>query len=201
MYNYKQKHKNDSSAKPSINKAANDEVIKAKWNFYWANKDTLRRIRELNLRLSNEQMINHFPNHHEITRKDNLIKNINSFRRQMIRENNPLSKLSPDGSYYYYLDIIPKSFCLLKEWALFLEEFKKASNKIWIVKPASSARGQGIFLINSIEELKRKTLIASATSEERKKDKVIFIPALHESMYNNRSLLKYLLCKFIFTRF
>lgn len=184
MLNYKQEHKGAPVLKSFNSKTANDKVIKAKWNFYWANKDTLRRIKELNLHLSNEQMINHFPNHHEITRKDNLIKNINAFRRRMINENNPIAKLSPDGSYYYYLDIIPKSFSLLKEWALFLDEFKKSPKQIWIVKPASSARGQGIFLVDKIEDLKKKTLIASATPEEISKDRAKFNPALHESMHS-----------------
>ena len=54
------------------------------WNFFWATKETTRSVFQpgavseegtVRLRLSDRQVINHFPNHLEITRKDNLAKN------------------------------------------------------------------------------------------------------------------------------
>ena len=58
------------------------------WNFFWATKETTRSVfnpaagattedgaAATRLRLNDRQVINHFPNHTEITRKDNLAKN------------------------------------------------------------------------------------------------------------------------------
>jgi len=47
-----------------------------KWNFYWASSHTCRRLfnGDLNYRLKNNKMINHFPNNYELCRKDLLIR-------------------------------------------------------------------------------------------------------------------------------
>eukprot|EP01105_Mastigella_eilhardi_P015342 TRINITY_DN3500_c0_g1_i1.p1 TRINITY_DN3500_c0_g1~~TRINITY_DN3500_c0_g1_i1.p1 ORF type:complete len:513 (-),score=130.26 TRINITY_DN3500_c0_g1_i1:117-1655(-) len=123
------------------------------WNFLWANKDTVRLVRESNFRLNEVQMINHFPNHYELTRKDTLMKNIKRYRRDLEKEGNPLAARGPDGSYLY-LDIIPTSFVLPSEYSIWLEEFKKNPKQVWIVKPAAGARGNGIFLINNPKDLR-----------------------------------------------
>lgn len=46
------------------------------WNFYWANTQTCRCLfnAENNYRLKDDQIINHFPNHYELCRKDLLIR-------------------------------------------------------------------------------------------------------------------------------
>lgn len=46
------------------------------WNFYWACIQTCRFLfsTEKNYRLKDDQMINHFPNHSELCRKDLLIR-------------------------------------------------------------------------------------------------------------------------------
>ena len=33
-----------------------------------------------------DQMVNHFPNHYELTRKDLLVKNIKKYRKEMERQ-------------------------------------------------------------------------------------------------------------------
>lgn len=46
------------------------------WNIYWASIQTCRSIfsSEKNYRLRDDQLINHFPNHSELCRKDLLIR-------------------------------------------------------------------------------------------------------------------------------
>jgi tubulin polyglutamylase TTLL1 len=38
------------------------------------------------------QLLNHFPNHYELTRKDLMVKNIKKFRKEMERDSNPLAE-------------------------------------------------------------------------------------------------------------
>ena len=48
------------------------------WNIYWASPHTVKMIfnPENNIRLHDQQLINHFPNHYELTRKDLMVKNL-----------------------------------------------------------------------------------------------------------------------------
>jgi hypothetical protein len=43
-------------------------------------------------RLSDDQMVNHFPNHYELTRKDLMIKNIKRYRKELEKESSPLAE-------------------------------------------------------------------------------------------------------------
>ena len=43
-------------------------------------------------RLSDDQIINHFPNHYELTRKDLMVKNIKRFRKDLDKDNHPLAE-------------------------------------------------------------------------------------------------------------
>lgn len=56
-------------------------------------------------------MINHFPNHYELTRKDLLVKNVKRYRKELERDGNPLA-VRGDGGRYLYLDFIPVTFVL-----------------------------------------------------------------------------------------
>jgi tubulin polyglutamylase TTLL1 len=62
------------------------------------------------------RMINHFPNHYELSRKDLLVKNIKRYRKDLEREGNPLAEKVNDvgsiGPRYLYLDFIPVTFVL-----------------------------------------------------------------------------------------
>jgi tubulin polyglutamylase TTLL1 len=40
----------------------------------------------------NFRILNHFPNHLELTRKDLMVKNIKRFRKDMEKENNPIAE-------------------------------------------------------------------------------------------------------------
>lgn len=56
------------------------------------------------------RLINHFPNHYELTRKDLLVKNIKRYRKELERDGNPLGTKSMGK--YIYLDFIPITFVL-----------------------------------------------------------------------------------------
>lgn len=62
------------------------------------------------------RIINHFPNHYELSRKDLLVKNIKRYRKDLEREGNPLAEKVNDGGVsgprYLYLDFIPVTFVL-----------------------------------------------------------------------------------------
>ena len=64
------------------------------WNIYWASVGTVKQIfnPESGYRLNDMQLINHYPNHFELTRKDLMVKNIKRFRKDMEKENNPIAE-------------------------------------------------------------------------------------------------------------
>ena len=100
------------------------------------------------------QIINHFSNHYELTRKDTMVKNIKRYRRDLEREGNPLAEKSGEGTNtfiyyvvgfvkntlhidtkighyifsfsgrYLYLDFIPTTFILPADYNMFVEEYR-----------------------------------------------------------------------------
>ena len=58
------------------------------WNIYWASVHSIRNLfhPENGTRLSDQQMVNHFPNHYELTRKDLMVKNFKRFRREFEKD-------------------------------------------------------------------------------------------------------------------
>ena len=56
------------------------------WDVAWVDKDWMREnFMALSPAFAEHQRINHFPNHYELTRKDNLIKNLKRTQRALIR--------------------------------------------------------------------------------------------------------------------
>ena len=47
------------------------------------------------------------------------------------------------------------SYMLPADYSLFVEEFRRNPNAMWIMKPANSAQGRGIFIINKLAQIKR----------------------------------------------
>ncbi|GMH42391.1 hypothetical protein BSKO_10310 [Bryopsis sp. KO-2023] len=117
------------------------------WDFYWANVHTVKQLfmPENGFRLDPHQIINHFPNHYELTRKDLMVKNVKRYQKQCKKEGNDV----PD------LDFIPTTYMLPQDYSLFVEEFRRSSNSTWIMKPACKAQGRGIFLINKLAQVKK----------------------------------------------
>ena len=83
------------------------------WHFYWASTTTCRNLFAVDsgYRMNDFQIINHFSNHYELTRKDLMVKNMKRYRRDLEREGNPLAEKNEFGRYLY-LDFIPTTFIL-----------------------------------------------------------------------------------------
>lgn len=126
------------------------------WNFYWANVQSIRSVFSVDsgYRLQDDQIINHFPNHMELTRKDLMVKNIKRYRKELDKENSPLTERDENGRFVH-LDFIPQTYMLPADYNLFVEEFRKNPNTTWIMKPCGKARGIGIFLVNKLSQLKK----------------------------------------------
>ncbi|KAF0298518.1 putative tubulin polyglutamylase TTLL1 [Amphibalanus amphitrite] len=100
------------------------------------------------------RMINHFPTHYEITRKDLMVKNVKRYRKELERDGNPLGERNEQGRYVH-LDFIPVTFMLPADYNLLVEEFRKSPNSTWILKPAGKSQGVGIFLVNRLAQIKK----------------------------------------------
>ena len=91
----------------------------ADWNFYWANVTNVKAIfnPKNGFRLDDHQyrslapvvfpyhllsrIINHFPNQHELTRKDLMVKNIKRYRKELDKEFNPLAAKDEMGRFVH----------------------------------------------------------------------------------------------------
>uniref|UniRef100_A0A8C3YML9 TTL family tubulin polyglutamylase complex subunit L1 n=1 Tax=Catagonus wagneri TaxID=51154 RepID=A0A8C3YML9_9CETA len=156
------------------------------WNFYWMSVQTIRNVFsvETGYRLSDDQIVNHFPNHYELTRKDLMVKNIKRYRRELEKEGSPLAEKDESGKYLY-LDFVPVTYMLPADYNLFVEEFRKSPSSTWIMKPCGRAQGKGIFLINKLSQIKkwsRDSKTSSFVSQSPKEAYVI-------SLYINNPLL------------
>ena len=56
-------------------------------------------------------------------------------------------------------NFIPKTFVLPREYAMFVEEFKRLNTRgaknLWIMKPIGRSQGRGIFLIQKLSEISK----------------------------------------------
>jgi tubulin polyglutamylase TTLL1 len=120
------------------------------WNVYWASVHTIKYIfsSESGVRLRDDQILNHFPNHYELTRKDLMAKNIKRYRREADRDGTILE--SEPGAY----DFVPQTYNLPGDYAIFVEEFRREGGT-WIVKPSARSQGAGIFLVDKLAQLKK----------------------------------------------
>ncbi|KND01670.1 hypothetical protein, variant [Spizellomyces punctatus DAOM BR117] len=128
------------------------------WNFFWANVYNFRTIMspESGYRLAENQIINHFPNHQELTKKDLMVKNIKRYRKELERDKaNNSDKALALETKYPYLDFLPVTYTLPGDYNLFAEEFRKNPSSVWIMKPTDKARGIGIFIINRLQQIKK----------------------------------------------
>ncbi|KAJ0177247.1 hypothetical protein K1T71_007256 [Dendrolimus kikuchii] len=134
------------------------------WNIYWANTLNCRTLFSIDsgCRLDDNQLVNHFPNHYELVRKDLLVKNIKRYRKELEKDCSPLAEKTdvnlPSGyiiNRYLYLDLIPLTYILPSDYNMFIEEYRKFPQATWILKPCGKSQGAGIFLINKLSKLKK----------------------------------------------
>jgi len=129
-------------------KDGNNANENSEWNFYWASVGTVKQIfnPEFGYRLNDMQIINHYPNHFELTRKDLMVKNIKRYFKDLMREQSPGSLPA---------DFVPVTYLLPADYTLFVEEFRRNPNAMWIMKPTSRSQGKGIFIINKLAQIKK----------------------------------------------
>lgn len=114
------------------------------WDINWADVAWVRDMYD-QIQLDDDQHLNHFPNHYELTRKDLMIKNLKRMKRQLQR-----SDANEEASAYSFWT---ETFVLPSEYSLFLEEFKRWPGALWIMKPIGKAQGKGIFLFNKLSQI------------------------------------------------
>ncbi|CCW71715.1 unnamed protein product [Phytomonas sp. Hart1] len=165
-----------SEASPLEEEGECDQTGMGEWHFYWM---TVARVcvifATVEFRLQDNQIINHFPNHYELTRKDLMYKNI----KRYLREHSVDGQLDPklilstpldwaaavsfsqsSGSShggtlarYAFSEGVPITYNIPNDMSMFIEEFKRCEGSTWIVKPTARSQGKGIFLINRIQQL------------------------------------------------
>lgn len=65
------------------------------------------------------------------------------------------SMLAPSQASSDVLDFLPTTYTLPADYSLFVEEFRRNPNVMWIMKPCSKAQGKGIFIINKLSQTKK----------------------------------------------
>ena len=119
------------------------------WNIYWASVATVRAIfnPDTGYRLNDMQLINHYPNHFELTRKDLMVKNMKRYLKD--------ANKGVDTTANNFLDFVPVTYLLPADYTLFVEEFRRNPNCMWIMKPTGRSQGKGIFIINKLAQIKK----------------------------------------------
>ncbi|CCD13401.1 unnamed protein product, partial [Trypanosoma congolense IL3000] len=148
----------------SVEIIEDEEITAGEWHFFWM---SVGRVRSLfassEYRLTDSQIINHFPNHYELTRKDLMYKNIKKYIKD---PNNVLLRLpynivqqavknSANVAGLRFADCVPITYNIPNDLAMFEEEFRRQPGSTWIVKPTARSQGRGIFLVNRMSQLKK----------------------------------------------
>ena len=74
-----------------------------------------------------------------------MLKNLKRFKRKFEKDQN---KTEAEKWNFF-----PTTFVLPSEYHMFVEEFKRKSGMIWIMKPAGRAQGKGIFLFTDLKDI------------------------------------------------
>ncbi|CAM9615612.1 unnamed protein product [Ectocarpus sp. 4 AP-2014] len=114
------------------------------WDLCWADVGWVRDMYD-QIQMDDDQRLNHFPNHYELTRKDLMVKNLKRMRKQLERNDCQAEA----ASYCFWTG----TFVLPSEYGMFVEEFKRSPGAVWIMKPIGRAQGRGIFLFNKLSQI------------------------------------------------
>eukprot|EP00835_Amoeboradix_gromovi_P000018 NODE_1_length_95616_cov_0.657642.p18 type:complete len:383 gc:universal NODE_1_length_95616_cov_0.657642:64281-65429(+) len=110
------------------------------FTLFWSDVSWIYKFMD-SLPLQKHQLINHFRNNYELTKKDLLIKNLKMYWR----------KSNPFALFYDAVDnIVPVSFEIPTEFAIFHDYYKKNPKKMWIMKPSGKSQGKGIFMVTKL---------------------------------------------------
>lgn len=63
--------------------------------------------------------------------------------------------MAKDGLNTASADFVPVTYLLPADYTLFVEEFRRNPNAMWIMKPTARSQGKGIFLINKLAQIKK----------------------------------------------
>ncbi len=74
-----------------------------------------------------------------------MVKNIKRFIKDCARD--PSAPPVPD--------FVPVTYLLPADYTLFVEEFRRYPNAMWIMKPTSRSQGKGVFIINKLAQIKK----------------------------------------------
>ncbi|OQV15718.1 putative tubulin polyglutamylase TTLL1 [Hypsibius exemplaris] len=132
-----------------------DFANRGRWHMFWANVANARALFQPGQRyyFNDDQLVNHYQSCYQLSRKDNMTKNIKKFRMEMAHLKDPIGKKDRHGNFLY-LDLIAPTYLLPFDFNTFLTDFKK-NGGLYIVKPCSGSQGQGIFLVNQLDQAKR----------------------------------------------
>uniref|UniRef100_A0A7S1SVZ6 Tubulin--tyrosine ligase-like protein 9 n=1 Tax=Tetraselmis chuii TaxID=63592 RepID=A0A7S1SVZ6_9CHLO len=95
-------------------------------------------------RCSDNQKVNHYPNHVELTQKDLMAKNLKRALKQAQKEGN-----QADVEGY---GCFPMTFTLPSDASLMIRAYKEKGG-VWIFKPVRGLQGRGIFLVNKLSQI------------------------------------------------
>ena len=129
-------HKSDAKiVKATLEKAGFMQTSGHDWNILWMGTIPKPYIFE---KLTEHQIVNHHPNSYEITRKDLLCSSLNKMIEKFGTE---------------HFNFCPETFILPDEMSKFYFAFNALKKSLWIVKPAASSQGRGIYLVDSLSEI------------------------------------------------
>jgi tubulin polyglutamylase TTLL9 len=114
------------------------------WDIMWSEKEWIHEVFD-HVHLQPHQRINHFRNYAELCRKDLMIKNMKRYKKNLEKE----GKLDEAQE----VDFFPLTYNMPGEYSLFVEEFKKNQNTVWIMKPIGKSQGKGIFLFTRLQQV------------------------------------------------
>lgn len=89
------------------------------WNFYWATVYTTRNLFNpktgtplyySGIRFNDGQIINHFPNHYELVRKDLMVKNLKRYKKELEKNEHYMAKDEIWGGPNLHMDFFPQTF-------------------------------------------------------------------------------------------